>query len=55
MHDPTRVTGGIEVSPDDQVFAARRWAYLPSVAERTGGWQAKSPSLAQFATVTVGR
>lgn len=36
MHDPTAVTDGIEVSPDDQIIAARRGAYLVSVAERTG-------------------
>jgi len=40
MHDPTAVTDGIEVSPDDQIVAVRRGAYLVSVAERTGGWQA---------------
>ena len=39
MHDPTAVTDGIEVSPDDQILAARRGAYLVSVAERAGGWQ----------------
>jgi catalase len=39
MHDPTLVTDGIEISPDDQIIAARRGAYLVSVAERTGGWQ----------------
>jgi catalase len=39
LHDPTLVTDGIEVSPDDQIIAARRGAYLLSVAERTGGWQ----------------
>jgi len=39
MHDPTAVTDGIEVSPDDQIVAARRGAYLVSAAERTGGWQ----------------
>src|SRR5262249_40284380 len=39
MHDPTAVTDGIEVSPDDQIIAARRGAYLVSAAERTGGWQ----------------
>jgi catalase len=38
MHDPTAVTDGIEVSPGDQIIAARRGAYLFSVAERTGGW-----------------
>jgi len=40
MHDPTAVTDGIEVSLDDQIIAVRRGAYLTSVAERTGGWQA---------------
>jgi catalase len=39
MHDPTAVTDGIEVSPDDQIIAARRGAYVVSVAERTGGWK----------------
>src|SRR5262245_24039124 len=28
MHDPTAVTDGIEISPDDQIIAARRGAYL---------------------------
>lgn len=39
LHDPTAVTDGIEVSPDDQIIAVRRGAYLLSVAERTGGWR----------------
>jgi hypothetical protein len=39
MHDPTAVTDGIDVSPDDQIIAARRGAYLVSLAERAGGWQ----------------
>jgi hypothetical protein len=39
MHDPTAVTDGIEVSPDDQIIAARRGAYLVSVPQRTGRWQ----------------
>jgi catalase len=39
MHDPTAVTDGIEYSPDDQIIAVRRGAYLTSVAERTGGQQ----------------
>ena len=47
MHDPTRLTDGIEASPDDQIIAVRRGAYLLSVAERTGGWQHRSPALAQ--------
>jgi catalase len=54
MHDPTRVTDGIEVSPEDQVLAARRGSYLLSVAQRTGGWQQKSPTLAQQALVEAG-
>src|SRR5262245_25101977 len=44
MHDPTAVTDGIEISPDDQIIAARRGAYLVSVAERTGGWQRRFKS-----------
>jgi catalase len=40
MHDPTAVTDGIEISPDDKIIAVRRGAYLVSVSERTGGWQA---------------
>ena len=47
MHDPTLVTDGIEISPDDQIIALRRGAYLLSVAERTGGWKQRSPILAQ--------
>lgn len=40
MHDPTKVTDGIEISPNDQIMAARRGAYLVSAAKRSGGWQA---------------
>ena len=47
MHDPTRVTDGIEISPDDQIIALRRGAYLLSVAQRTGGWQKRSPVMVQ--------
>jgi catalase len=47
MHDPTQVTDGIEVSPDDQIMTARRGTYLYSVAQRAGGWQQKSSRLAQ--------
>jgi len=39
LHDPTAVTDGIEISPEDQIIAIRRGAYLVSVAERTGGWR----------------
>ena len=42
MPEPsTAVTDGIEVSPDDQIIAVRRGAYVVSVAERTGGWQGR--------------
>jgi catalase len=49
MHDPTAVTDGIEVSPDDQIIAARRGAYLVSLAERTGGWQRRGHAVATTA------
>jgi catalase len=45
MHDPSLVTDGIEVSPDDQIIAARRGAYLVSVAQRTGGWQQRGTGI----------
>jgi catalase len=44
MHDPTRVTDGIEVS-DDPVLAARRGVYEVSVAYRTGGWKGRLAAL----------
>ncbi len=44
MHDPTRVTDGIELS-DDPILAARRGIYEVSVAHRTGGWKGRSASL----------
>jgi catalase len=44
MHDPTRVTDGIEVS-DDPVLAARRGVYEVSVAHRTGGWKGRLAAL----------
>jgi len=40
MHDPTRLTDGIEPS-DDPVLAARRGVYEVSVAYRTGGWKGR--------------
>ncbi|MEU9413477.1 catalase family peroxidase [Streptomyces sp. NPDC048281] len=46
MHDPTAVTDGIEISPGDEVIAARRGAYLLSAAERTGGWQQRADGTA---------
>jgi catalase len=56
MHDPTAVTDGIEVSPDDQIIAARRGAYLLSVAERTGGWKKRAtlPSAPASSSSPVG-
>jgi catalase len=39
LHDPTRVTDGIELT-EDPIIHARRGAYDVSVAGRTGGWQA---------------
>ena len=38
LHDPTRLTDGIEAS-DDPILAARRGIYEVSVANRTGGWK----------------
>lgn len=38
LHDPTRVTDGIELS-DDPILIVRRGVYAASVAGRTGGWQ----------------
>lgn len=37
LHDPTRVTDGIELT-EDPIVHARRGAYDVSVADRTGGW-----------------
>jgi catalase len=37
LHDPTRVTDGIELT-DDPIIELRRGAYEVSVAQRTGGW-----------------
>jgi catalase len=54
MHDPTRVTDGIEVPLDDQILPARRGAYLFSVAERIGGWQQKAPDLFHATEVEAG-
>ncbi|MGJ7506271.1 catalase family peroxidase [Variovorax sp. GT1P44] len=44
MHDPTRLTDGIEPS-DDPVLAARRGVYEVSVANRTGGWKGRLAAL----------
>jgi catalase len=44
LHDPTRVTDGIELS-DDPILAARRGIYEVSVAHRTGGWKGRQAAL----------
>jgi catalase len=44
LHDPTRVTDGIELS-DDPILAARRGIYEVSVAHRTGGWKGRLAAL----------
>jgi len=40
LHDPTRLTDGIEPS-DDPILAVRRGVYEVSVAYRTGGWKGR--------------
>jgi catalase len=37
LHDPTKVTDGIELS-DDPIVQVRRGVYEVSAAQRTGGW-----------------
>jgi catalase len=44
LHDPTRLTDGIEPS-DDAVLAVRRGVYEVSVAHRTGGWKGRLAAL----------
>ena len=44
MHDPTRLTDGIEPS-DDPILAVRRGVYEISVAYRTGGWKGRQAAL----------
>jgi catalase len=44
LHDPTRVTDGIETS-DDPILQARRGIYETSVAHRTGGWKGREAAL----------
>jgi catalase len=44
LHDPTRLTDGIEAS-DDPVLAVRRGVYELSVAYRTGGWKGRLAAL----------
>jgi catalase len=46
MHDPTRLTDGIEPS-DDPILAARRGIYEVSVAHRTGGWKGRQAAWAR--------
>jgi catalase len=53
MHDPTRVTDGIELS-DDPVLAARRGIYEVSVAYRTGGWKGRQAALERAACPFMG-
>lgn len=44
LHDPTRLTDGIEAS-DDAILAVRRGVYEVSVAQRTGGWKGRLAAL----------
>jgi catalase len=44
LHDPTRLTDGIEAS-DDPILAVRRGVYEVSVAHRTGGWKGRLVAL----------
>lgn len=44
LHDPTRLTDGIEAS-DDPILAVRRGVYEISVAHRTGGWKGRLAAL----------
>lgn len=44
LHDPTRLTDGIEPS-DDPILAVRRGVYEVSVAHRTGGWKGRLAAL----------
>lgn len=54
MHDPTRVTDGIELS-DDPILAARRGIYEVSVAHRTGGWKGHQAALDRAGCPFAGR
>src|ERR1700683_1742311 len=40
LHDPTRITDGIELS-DDPIVQVRRGVYEVSAATRTGGWHSR--------------
>ena len=44
LHDPTRLTDGIEAS-NDPILAVRRGVYEVSVAHRTGGWKGRLAAL----------
>ena len=44
LHDPTRLTDGIEPS-DDPSLGCRRGVYEVSVAHRTGGWKGRLAAL----------
>jgi catalase len=49
LHDPTRLTDGIEPS-DDPILAVRRGVYEVSVAHRTGGWKGRLAALERAGT-----
>ena len=53
MHDPTRLTDGIEQTTDP-VLAARRGIYEVSVAYRTGGWKGRLAALQRGAAEAGG-
>ena len=40
LHDPTRLTDGMEAS-DGPILAVRRGVYEVPVAHRTGGWRGR--------------
>jgi catalase len=50
LHDPTRLTDGIEAS-DDPILAVRRGVYELSVALRTGGWKGRLAALERGASL----
>ena len=53
MHDPTRLTDGIEPS-DDPILAVRRGVYEVSVAYRTGGWKGRQAAWERAGTCPFG-
>jgi catalase len=44
LHDPTRLTDGIDAS-DDPILAVRRGIYEVSITHRTGGWKGRLAAL----------